>query len=102
MLKVILVVYAGYKFSILEGRKSIDIIQAVLENHFDESHIFGGKQGLNIAVGVMDHSTSLIEHMDPTFASFVFKRVTFELGFGDKDPNSQEIEQEGKWSKRII
>ena len=54
LLLIILLAYAGYKISILEGKKSIDIIQAVIENHFDEKHSFGGEQGLNIAVAVYD------------------------------------------------
>ena len=36
----VMIVYAGYKISILKGKKSIDIIQAVKENHYDESHVF--------------------------------------------------------------
>ena len=32
---VILLTYAGYKINILQGKKSIDIIQAVKEDHFD-------------------------------------------------------------------
>ena len=40
LLFVVMIVYTGYKISILNGKKSIDIIQAVKENHFDDSHIF--------------------------------------------------------------
>ena len=52
MLFVVMIVYTGYKISILNGKKSINIIQAVKENHFDDSHVFTARQGLNIAVGV--------------------------------------------------
>ena len=56
MLAIILLAYAGYKVSILEGRKSIDIVTALRENHFDDSHVFSGEQGLNIAVAVFNPS----------------------------------------------
>ena len=35
ILTIVLLAFAGYKVSILEGKKSIDIVQAVVENHFD-------------------------------------------------------------------
>ena len=40
-LTVILLFYTVYKSIILEGRKSIDFVQAIKENHFDDSHVFG-------------------------------------------------------------
>ena len=40
-LTMILLFYTVYKSIILEGRKSIDIVQAVKEDHFDDSHVFG-------------------------------------------------------------
>ena len=46
--------YTGYKVYILESKKSIDIVQAVKEDHFDDSHVFGFEQGLNLAVAVYD------------------------------------------------
>ena len=52
MLKVILILFTIYKINILNGKKSIDIVQAVLENHFDDTHVFSHEQGLNIAVAV--------------------------------------------------
>ena len=36
LLTLILLFYTGYKISILEGKKDIDIVQAVKENHFDD------------------------------------------------------------------
>ena len=54
LLSVIIIVYAGYKISILEGKKSIDIVQAVQEHYFDDTHVFSNKQGLNIAVAVFN------------------------------------------------
>ena len=54
LLVAILIAYTGYKISILEGKKSIDILQAVKENYFDASYVFGAEQGLNIAVAVFN------------------------------------------------
>ena len=46
LLTILMLAYTGYKISILTGKKDIDIVQAVKENHFDYSHIFGAAQGL--------------------------------------------------------
>ena len=43
LLVIILIIYAGYKVSILEGKKNVDIIQAVKENHFDNDYVFGAE-----------------------------------------------------------
>ena len=51
---VILAMYTGYKISIIEGKRSIDVVSAIKENHFDDSHVFGADQGLNVAVAVLD------------------------------------------------
>ena len=40
VLIILLISYAGYKVSVLEGKKSIDIIQAVVENHFEDTEKF--------------------------------------------------------------
>ena len=65
---IILLTYAGYKVSILQGKKSIDIIQAVVENHFDDSYVFDSDQGLNFAVGVLDpFNPDTYKPLDPTF-----------------------------------
>ena len=54
LLLILMLIYTGYKLSILEGKKDIDIVQAVKEDHFDESHMFGAAQGLNVAVAVLN------------------------------------------------
>ena len=77
LLTVILIVYAGYKISILEGKKSVDIVQAVQENYFDDTHVFSNKQGLNIAVAVLNpfnpHSSQL--PIDPSYGRIVFNKI---------------------------
>ena len=55
--------YAGYKISVLEGRKSIDIVQAVKRDNFDDQHVFGANQGFNIAIAVLN--TFNVEPLDP-------------------------------------
>ena len=37
---ITLLSYAGYKTWILEGRKSVNILQAVKEDHFDDTYTF--------------------------------------------------------------
>ena len=49
-----MIIFTGYKISVLQGKKSIDIVQAVLENHFDDSYVFSADQGLKIAVAVFN------------------------------------------------
>ena len=73
LLALTLIMYSGYKLSILEGRKSIDIVQAVKENHFDANSVFSAKQGLNIAVAVTDSvDTNDWGPIDPSYGSLVF------------------------------
>lgn len=73
LLVIVLLLYAGYKTSILEGKKEIDIIQAVKENHFDDTHVFSHQQGLNFAVGVFNrHSPTTLQPIDPTYGRIRF------------------------------
>ena len=65
---IILITYAGYKLSIMEGKKSVDLVQAVIENHFDDDYVFDSQKGLNFAVAVLnafDPSTHSLP--DPQF-----------------------------------
>ena len=85
MALVILITYAGYKVSILEGKKSIDIVQAVVENYFDDEYIFDAGQGLNFAVGVLNpFDPETIKPLDPSFGRI---RVT-KLDWGADENNS--------------
>ena len=43
LLTIALALYTAYKISVLEGKKSVDIIQAVKENHFDDDKVFGAE-----------------------------------------------------------
>ena len=43
VLLIILFMYAGYKISVLQGKKSIDILQAVKESHFDYTDTFSAE-----------------------------------------------------------
>ena len=53
---VILLTYASYKISILQSKKSIDVLQAVKEDHFNDLDKFTAKQGFNIAATVINPS----------------------------------------------
>ena len=77
---------------ILDGRKSIDIVQAVKENHFNEFHTFGTKQGMNVAVAVLDaFDSSASQTIDPTYGSIKF--VSFGWGV-DEDGRSSSFFEE--------
>ena len=68
LLLILMLIYTGYKISILEGKKDIDIVQAVKENHFDNSHVFGAENGLNLAAAVVDlYDRSQPELIDPSY-----------------------------------
>ena len=54
LLLLTLIVYAGYKVNILQGKKSVDILQAVNKHYFDDDYTFGANQGLNIAIAVIN------------------------------------------------
>ena len=75
MLIILLISYAGYKVSVLEGKKSIDILQAVRENHFDDTHEFTNQQGLNIAAMVVNpFNPATHQLIDPSFGRIKFSR----------------------------
>ena len=73
-----MIAYTGYKVSILEGKKSVDILQAVNKDHFDENYTFGAKQGMNIAVAVlntMDYNSYI--PIDPRYGRIVFTKYSY-------------------------
>ena len=72
--------YTGYKVSRLTGKKNIDIVQAVKENHFDQSHVFGAKQGLNIAVAVyniLEPEPGTEDLIDPSYGKIKFSLLKY-------------------------
>ena len=76
LLLIIMISYAGYKVSILEGKKNIDVVQAVKERHFDDSHVFGSEQGLNVAVAVYNiFESHTHEHIDPSYGRIRFQKT---------------------------
>ena len=73
LLIIILLLYSGYKISILEGKKDIDIIQAVKKDNFDDSYEFSAEQGFNIAVAVFDpFDLRSIKGVDPRYGRIRF------------------------------
>ena len=80
LLPLILIAYAGYKVNILQGKKSVDILQAVNKHYFDDEYTFGAKQGLDIAIGVTDyHRQDAYELIDPKFGKITFTVYSFGL-----------------------
>ena len=76
LLLVAMLAYTSYKMYILEGKKSINIVQAVKENHFDDTHKFGSEQGMNLAVAVfnaLDLSTN--QPLDPSYGRIRFMKL---------------------------
>ena len=72
-LLIILLIYAGYKVSVLEGRKKVDILQAVNKNSYDVNYIFGGEQGLNVAIAVFDlYDPTSFGPIDETYGRLSF------------------------------
>lgn len=55
-LQVVLIAYTGYKVSILDAKKDVDILQAVKEDYFDNQYKFGAEQGLQVAIAVGNES----------------------------------------------
>ena len=73
LLIIILLTYTGYKIYILQGKQSIDIVQAVRENKFDDTRVFGAQQGLNFAVAVSNayDPTLKSSFIDPSYGKIV-------------------------------
>ena len=54
ILLVAIDIYMYYKFDIMLEKKDVDILSAVLEDHFQADYEFKSNQGLNVAVAVVD------------------------------------------------
>ena len=77
---IVLIIYAGYKFSIMEGKKSVDIVQTVTEDYFDGSYVFDVDQGFDLAIGLLspfDPTTHKIH--DPSFGRLRFQKIKWGL-----------------------
>ena len=91
LLFIILIAYAGYKISILEGKKSIDILQAVKENHFDDSYVFQAEQGINFAVAIGDFAS--FRTIDPSYGRIAFRKSSWQANDdGSIQLDSRELE----------
>ena len=72
---ILLVAYGGYKFSIMEGKKSVDLVQAEIENQYDYSYKFGGDDGLNFAVAIMNpFDPNTYKLIDPAYGRIRFRK----------------------------
>ena len=76
---IILIVYTGYKVSVLEAKKSVEILQAVNKNYFGENDSFGALLGLNLAVSVFDQfDGSTYTQIDPRYGKLKFFKTSYE------------------------
>ena len=46
--------YAAYKTNIMIAKKDVDIVQALLEDHFEPGFTFNAELGLNLALAVVN------------------------------------------------
>ena len=68
--------YARYKISVLERKKSIDIIHAVQENYFDDSYVFSNEQGMNIAIAIASpFHPDYRKPIDPSYGKIIFQKI---------------------------
>ena len=73
LLLICLIAYAGYKASVLERKQSVDILTAVIEDHYDSSYVFEAAQGLNIALFVFNpFDPATFQALDPTYGRIRF------------------------------
>ena len=73
LLVVNVLIFAGYKIYILEGKKSIDIVQAVLEDHFDSDFVYSAEEGFNFALAVFNpFDLTTLQSLDPSFGRIRF------------------------------
>ena len=104
-LVIVLVAYAGYKVSILDGKKRVDILTSVSKDHFDEKYTFGGDQGLNFAVAVIDSfNKESFQPIDPSYGRISFVKASFgmndegdfqRLGFEELESHKCSLEELG-------
>lgn len=89
---VIMVAYTAYKIDIKLVKKSVDILQAVQENHFDDREVFGADQGLNIAVGVVNPlSPRKTSRIDPKYGRIRFLKLQWLLD-NDAEEYSMKVQ----------
>ena len=80
LLLMILITYTGYKVNILEAKKSVDILQAVSRDHFDDEYVFGAEQGFNIAIAVFSSVDTLANtQIDPRYGKIFARAIDFQF-----------------------
>ena len=77
----------GYKISILEGRKSVDVLSVKSDNHYNDSYIFGADQGLNVALATAGP-------IDKSYGNIKFIKVSWFLNEEDGSYRDEIIELE--------
>ena len=50
--------YTGQKIDVFLSKKDVDILSATTDSYFDVDYVFGGPQGLNIAVAILNQDSA--------------------------------------------
>ena len=58
ILMIVTLTYAGQKIDVFLSKKDVDILSATTDSYFDVDYVFGGPQGLNIAVAILNQDSA--------------------------------------------
>ena len=87
LLILVLLMYTGLKVDNLLRRSQVDIISAINEDFYEETHQVGAKQGFNFAVALGETGGEIEDFadLDPRIGSFVFTAVQFDITKDDPE-----------------
>ena len=71
---ILMLAYTGYRSYIIHQKIDIDVTSSLQEFHFNDTYTFGGGQGLNIAVYIVDPTDYNTLTMHPSYGRLEFKR----------------------------
>lgn len=75
LLFILMLAYSGYRLNILLEKSSVDVLESVQLNFFDDKYVFDAGQGLNLAAAVFDAREPRSEQdIDPSYG-----RIRFSL-----------------------
>lgn len=83
LIRVIVIAYTAYRLSIMEGKKSVDVLSVVQQDAISEDYVFSSAQGFNIAIAIIKSTDSKIA-MDQSYGSL---RVQKMKGYFEDDGN---------------
>lgn len=80
LLFMLMLVYTGYKVDILLEKGSVDILESVQLNYFDNNYVFDAGQGFKVAAAVVDPFNLRSEpEIDPTYGRIRFSTYEWWL-----------------------